>query len=400
MTHIVEGELPLKHSSRARQRSIRFMVLLTFALLLSACGIQADTNWPGMTAVGDTVYVSYGPEVVAVDIPEQQLLWRFPDEPGAAQYLAAPSIRDDLVVIGDYGVSKGFLTPGVLTTVYAFSESDATIAGSPTRWESAGIADDRIIAPVLQTDNAVFVGTADNRVVAVDRATGEKRWDTSEIEGVNIGNAVWSQPSYSDGLVIVTSMDRSVYALDEETGDLVWQVPLSGAISAKPVVDDGVAYVGSYDGQVHALDAATGDELWVADASNWIWGAPALSTDRVFYADNSGKVYAADRESGEIIWEADVGRPVIARTLLANDVLYVAAARTERTEEAGEIVAFSAEDGTTLWRVETSTPIFSDPAIVEDGLVVLIQGEDGTVLNVYELENGVQRWSFPLQVAE
>ena len=100
------GEVNLYKTKRMRFHPALILFIVT-VLFLSACGIQANTNWPGMSALGDQVYVAYGPEVVAVNIPDQEIVWRFPEEPSRILYLAAPSVYDDLVVLGDYGEGQG-----------------------------------------------------------------------------------------------------------------------------------------------------------------------------------------------------------------------------------------------------------------------------------------------------
>lgn len=389
------GEIPLYKTKRMRLHPASILFIIA-ALFLSACGIEANTNWPGMSAEGDQVYVAYGPEVVAVNIPEQKLVWRYPEEPDRVLYLAAPSVYEDLVILGDYGESQGLLRPGVKSTLYYFSDSAAALSGTPRDVQtSPSISDDRIIAPVLQTDDSVFLGTADNKVFGLERSPGgQVKW-TIETDG-----SIWGQPTADNGTVFVTSIDRTVYALDEETGEQKWANTLSGAISAKPFVADNVVYVASFDAKVHAFDAQTGDEIWSADATNWIWSMPAVTETAVFYADNGGKVFSVDRKTGEPRWDKDVANPVTARPLVQGDVVFIATGRADRNATTGTIFALSAEDGSQLWTVETSNPVFTSPVIVDDALVVLIQdaeNRNAPILNVYELESGVLRWSMPLQ---
>lgn len=389
------GEVTLYKTKRMRFHPALILFIVT-ALFLSACGIQANTNWPGMSALGDQVYVAYGPEVVAVNIPDQEIVWRFPEEPSRILYLAAPSVYDDLVVLGDYGEGQGALRPGVKSSLYYFSDSEAAASGTPRDVQtSPSISEDRIIAPVLQTEDAIYLGTADNKVFGIERRPGGGVQWTLETEG-----SIWGQPTAQDGTVFVTSMDRSVYALDGATGEQKWKNTLSGAISAKPFVADDVVYVASYDAKVHAFDAQSGDELWSSDATNWIWDMPAVTDSAVFYADNGGKVFSVDRETGNPLWDKDVANPVIARPLVQDDVVYIATGRADRNATTGTIFALSAEDGSQLWTVETSSPVFTSPVIVDDALVVFIQDtENGNapLLNVYELQSGILRWSMPLQ---
>ena len=50
----------------------------------------------------------------------------------------------------------------------------------------------------------------------------------------------------SDGVVYVGSVDHHVYALDAETGELLWRYETGAGVFSSPAVSDGVVYVGSY----------------------------------------------------------------------------------------------------------------------------------------------------------
>jgi outer membrane protein assembly factor BamB len=57
------------------------------------------------------------------------------------------------------------------------------------------------------------------------------------------------------GRVYVGSRDRSLYAVDAETGEKVWQFTADGPIDdSSPAVVGGLVYVGSLDHRVYALD--------------------------------------------------------------------------------------------------------------------------------------------------
>jgi outer membrane protein assembly factor BamB len=51
----------------------------------------------------------------------------------------------------------------------------------------------------------------------------------------------------------VTSNDNSTYALNAQTGDLIWKYQTGGLIYSSPAVADGVLYVGSYDHNIYAI---------------------------------------------------------------------------------------------------------------------------------------------------
>ena len=69
-------------------------------------------------------------------------------------------------------------------------------------------------------------------------------------------------PTVADGVVYAGSDDNHVYALDAETGELLWRFETDDVIRSSPTVAGGAVYVGSNDNHVYALDAETGGLLW------------------------------------------------------------------------------------------------------------------------------------------
>ena len=86
--------------------------------------------------------------------------------------------------------------------------------------------------------DAVFVGSSDNKLYAINAKTGTKLWDFAT------KGTVHSSPTLAMGLVIVGSSDQNIYALDIKTGAKAWEFPLEMNISSAPLVNNGVVYVG------------------------------------------------------------------------------------------------------------------------------------------------------------
>ena len=135
---------------------------------------------------------------------------------------------------------------------------------------------DRAFHPVAVGDTVYFASSADDRVVAIDAATGKVRWT------VRTDGPVRLAPTVADGRVYFGSDDGCAYCVDAEDGSPVWKhrvaptdhrIPGNGRmISMFPVrtgvlVDGGVAYClgGLFPSQgVYrcALDAASGEVIW------------------------------------------------------------------------------------------------------------------------------------------
>ena len=66
--------------------------------------------------------------------------------------------------------------------------------------------------PAIGTDGTVYIGSEDNKVYALDGASGAKKWEFVT------GGDVHSSPAIgADGTVYIGSKDKKIYALDGRT---------------------------------------------------------------------------------------------------------------------------------------------------------------------------------------
>ncbi|MGB3715212.1 MAG: PQQ-binding-like beta-propeller repeat protein [Candidatus Promineifilaceae bacterium] len=377
---------------RLFNRSAIFL-LIVFSLFIAGCGVRvANSNWPGMTASGDIAYVAFGSSVIAVDIVNEEHIWSFPAEPQAGQqFYAAPSVVEQDVVVGDYGQSGGIFSPGVKVSVFGLEVGEGSVPS--VTWTSAeSLIKDRIIAPPLQVGEQVFVGTADNYVYALDASNnGALQWQ------FETGHSIWGQPTYEDGILYVSSLDKSVYALDSTTGDMLWESATGGSISDKARLNSDLVYVSSFDSMIHAVDKATGDVQWTAESEAGIWGAPAFADGVVFYGDLNGNVFAVDGDSGSKIWNKSFASYMVAAPVVKDGVVFISTAGLldrEPAERVGSLIALDAETGDELWRESTVSPLFTTPVFIQDSIVIAFVNQDILNLVVYDTEDGSDLWTY------
>jgi alcohol dehydrogenase (cytochrome c) len=133
----------------------------------------------------------------------------------------------------------------------------------------AGAAGNLDATPVV-VGGVMYVSTARLHVLAIDAATGAIKWryrpGPETRIGANKGVAV------GDGKVFVGRRDNVLVALNQETGQVVWERKMTdhpaAYSSAAPVFYNGRVYIGTAGGdngargQLAAYDAKTGQEVW------------------------------------------------------------------------------------------------------------------------------------------
>jgi hypothetical protein len=140
----------------------------------------------------------------------------------------------------------------------------------------------------------VYVGSFDNKVYALNGATGAKKWE------FETGSFVQSSPAIGpDGTVYVGSFGNKVYALNGSTGDKKWEFLTGEGVSSSPAIgSDGTVYVGSWDGKVYALNGATGAKKWEFQTEGGVSSSPAIGSDSTVYVgSDDGNLYALYGES-------------------------------------------------------------------------------------------------------
>ncbi len=166
-----------------------------------------------------------------------------------------------------------------------------------------------------------------------------------------------------------------VTAADLPKLTLKWAFGFPDATSAwsQPTVAGGRLFVGSQNGTVYALDVQTGCVLWTYTAAGGVRTAPTFgsrpgsSAHALYFGDTGANVYAVDADSGELLWKRRVdGHPfarVTGTPTLHDGRLYVPISSLEETAAnqpgyecctfRGSLMALNARTGDVLWQTYT-----------------------------------------------
>jgi outer membrane protein assembly factor BamB len=204
-------------------------------------------------------------------------------------------------------------------------------------------------SPVV-ADGAVYFGSGDGNLYALDAASGDLRWK------FKTGDVVHASPAFVNGVVFVGSWDSYFYAVDAKTGKERWRFhggedPLihnQVGFQSSPAVIDGTVYTGCRDAQVYALDAATGKEKWRFDnALSWVNTSPAVTKGKVFFATSDSSLYhMVDAATGKSIVRQQGKAYMFSSPAITGDVAFIGVLN-------GTLEARDPNTGEFLWDYQT-----------------------------------------------
>jgi len=326
--------------------------------LLAAAALEAQSSFRG------------GPSHLGVYAPPQQqqlsLKWTFAT--GGA-IVSSPAVAGGVVYFGS--------ADGSLYAVNA--------ASGKQRWRFD--AHGQVNSSPAVADGVVYAVSLDGNLYAVDAASGKQRWafaTEGEHRYTKAGNLgafpptevmpdPWdfylSSPAVVGGAVYFGSGDGHVYAVDASSGALKWKFKTGDVVHSSPAVSGGIVYIGSWDTYFYALDARSGALKWKFKTGDddkihlmtGIQGSATVAEGSVYFGCRDANVYALDALTGTLKWKTpNDGSWVIASPAVAGGVIYYT------TSDNFRFQALDAVTGKKLYSLPTGIYGFSSPAIAGD----------------------------------
>lgn len=180
--------------------------------------------------------------------------------------------------------------------------------------------------PVL-VNGLLLVVSENDTLFAVNAETGQWAWQYRRDmpSGFTIRGA--AVPTVHGGTVYQGFADGYLVALDPSDGTVKWERSLSPGgsqfidVDTSPVVDEaGRLYVASYHSGLYALEAETGDVLWNTSVAGL---TSLLGRGAVLFATGDGRVDAYLGDSGRLLWSYDLGDRAGSAPVFVNGMLLV-----------------------------------------------------------------------------
>ena len=307
-------------------------------------------------------------------------------------------------VIGSPTVSNGVIFIGsVDSSLYAI---DQETGRQKWKFETGG----GVVSTPAVAKGLVYFGSYDGNFYCVDEGSGslkwkfameyEKRFEAKHLHGQDPKEQIipdaWdffmSSPAVADDRVYFGSGDKNVYALNAQTGALVWKFATNDTVHGSPALFENTLYIGSWDSYLYALDATTGKEKWkfktgedpINNNQVGLQGSPTIANGTVYIGCRDSHVYAVDSATGRKKWEYSTGNSWVSNTpAVAKGVVYVGTT---------PLNALDANTGKLLYTMNgDSGGVFSSVALAGD---MAYFGDLMGSLYAFDTKTGKRVWEF------
>ena len=150
-----------------------------------------------------------------------------------------------------------------------------------------------------------------------------------------------------NGMVVVGTFDRKLYALDAKTGALRWTFEARNWFWAGAITDGTTIYAASLDKKLYALDMQ-GQLRWSFEANADLVSTPVVTPNGVVLADEKGRIYRISTRDGNKDWFYDVGESVRAPLTADGSMVLVVSRKST-------VLMFDTERDRVLWNVSTTS---------------------------------------------
>jgi outer membrane protein assembly factor BamB len=219
------------------------------------------------------------------------------------------------------------------------------------------------------TSHALYVGTGQGRLYAIDPLSGEKLWRHA------FGHPIRGVAASGDSLVVVLTEDGEVRCF-RANGDQAWQVSVGSEFTARPVIGQHV-FIGSTDGLCRSLSLRDGHVLWQRQLDGGIFKACGKDGESVYWGTAKGFIYRLDAETGEPVWSVQVSSAVGTIPLVCGSTVLAGLQKEQ-------LIFLNQSDGSCTWnfRVEgriSTTPLIWHESVVaatERGWIIKLERDD------------------------
>ena len=276
---------------------------------------------------------------------------------------------------------------------YAFNESDL---GINWKFQARKSAKNGIHATAAVDHLHVYIADYAGWMYALDKETGRLIWQTRLGDYIGASPVIWNERICTG---VETRQPRGYFAcVSRKTGEFLYKSRDFGDHThSTPAIniESGIAFIGSNDNHLYALDAGSGEEIWKFETGGDIKSTAALFDESVLITAWDGFLYKIDQVSGEEIWKfASHGKSMSSPSVDTDDRIVIFGSHD------GNVYGIDFDTGEKIWKFRTGQRILSSATIVNqsdgEGKIAFI-GSASDYLYGLDPKTGEQLWRFKTQ---
>jgi outer membrane protein assembly factor BamB len=223
---------------------------------------------------------------------------------------------------------------------------------------------------VIATSNEGFI-------YALDEKDGSRKW-TFRTKG-----KVYSTPVVSGNFVVAPCTDSMIYCLDATTGSLLWKFRSSKPFVSSPVVKDAVVFIGSSDDHFRAINLKDGKMKWDFNGvKDFVMTKPLLYNNNVYFGSWGNELYALNISNGELSWKwkdtsnTRMSSPAGCKPVGTDGKVFIVAPDQF-------ITSFDATSGNVIWRATMpDVKVRESMGLSTDSSLVYVKTTDGKLIGI------------------
>ena len=282
---------------------------------------------------------------------------------------------------GTPDVQQGIILVSAINSLYGIRASDGSIAW---KYDTGFLPPEYLILDAQ--DGRAYINSQFGDIYALDIQTGHVVWH------YGVDNQHFSLPPQTvNGIVYATAQDGTLYALQATTGHLLWHFNGStgkNLVGALLTEQGNAIYLSTSDGTMNVLRVSDGKLLWQYKQSGTIWEAPVTSGNTVYLSSQSGIIDALQVDSGKLLWHYKSADTASAMASVDTQHVYV-------VSRDGALNVLNAADGSLAWQYKESSVAQGSPTVVNG--TVLMTFSNG-LMDALRERDGKMLWQTPISM--
>jgi len=189
--------------------------------------------------------------------------------------------------------------------------------------------------------------------IAPNKITISELWQTSANEGQG-RTFLELEMAMEGGLIYAVDYTGDIMAINQQTGEKVWEVTTNLPISGGLGIGAENLFVGTTDGEVIAIRLIDGETSWTSEVTSEVLSIPRYSEGKVVIRSIDGAIASLNADDGEKQWTYVKDVPALSLRGTSSPVIKSGGVIAGYAN--GQLVVIRLNDGMQIWQTSVAVP--------------------------------------------